>query len=90
VKRKSPPIEWWPRYEVRMKRGKFRTRMKDVAEAAGISHTQLTRWVRGKGEPTISQAAGMVMLVDASLDEIFIPDEKAKKAVLKRIEDRRR
>lgn len=90
MKRQRKPVEWWPRYEAKMKRGVFTVKMKEIAAAAGISHSQLDRWVVGEGEPSITQAAAMVMLVDASLDEIFVPDEKAKKAVLRRIEERRR
>lgn len=90
VRKVQPRMDWWGRYAPKMARGRFKLKMKDIAEAAGVSYVQLNRWVRGKGEPTITQAAGMVLLVDASLDEIFLPDEKAKKAVLKRIEARRR
>lgn len=82
--------EWWPRYAARMQHGPFSVKMKQVAMAAGVSYSQLNRWVNCDSEPNITQAASMVMLVGASLDEIFLPDEKAKKAVLKRIEARRR
>lgn len=64
-------------------------RMKDVAEAAGVSYSQLNRWCRGEAEPSVSQAAGMVLLVGASLDEIFIPTKSAKKLVQRRLLEQR-
>ncbi len=73
-----------------MQRGKFRILKKDVAEAAGVSYSQLNRWMNGVGEPSISQAAAMVLLVDASLDEIFIPDARAKRRAQERAAKRRR
>ncbi|MGD8454019.1 MAG: helix-turn-helix transcriptional regulator [Phycisphaerae bacterium] len=73
-----------------MRRGEFRLLKKDVAEAAGVSYSQLNRWMNGHGEPSISQAAAMVLLVDASLDEIFLPDARAKRLAQRRATDRRR
>ena len=84
------PIEWWSRYEAKMQRGKFRILKKDVAEAAGVSYSQLNRWMNGHGEPSISQAAAMVILVDASLDDIFIPNARAKRRAQERALKRRR
>jgi len=60
-----------------------------VAEAAGVSYSQLNRWVNGQGEPNISQAVGMVLFVGASLDEIFIPNTRAKNAAKERIRQQR-
>ncbi len=73
-----------------MQRGKFRVLMKDVAEAAGVSYSQFSRWVRGEGEPSISQAIGMVALVDATLDEIFMPNSRARSQAVNRVQEQRR
>ena len=81
--------DWWRRYEKKMQKGQFRVLKKDVAEAAGVSYSQLNRWANGQGEPNISQAIGMVLLVGASLDEIFIPNIRAKNAAKERIQQRR-
>ena len=81
--------DWWRRYEKKMQKGQFRVLKKDVAEAAGVSYSQLNRWVNGEGEPNISQAVGMVVLVGASLDEIFIPNTRAKNAAKERIQQQR-
>ncbi len=81
--------DWWTRYEARMQRGKFRVLKRDVAEAAGVSYSQLNRWMNGEGEPSISQAAAMVILVDASLDEIFIPNLRAKRRMERRVQEQR-
>ena len=70
--------DWWRRYEKKMRKGKFRVLKKDVADAAGVSYSQLNRWVNGQGEPSISQAVGMVLLVSATLDEVFIPNARAQ------------
>ena len=80
--------DWWRRFE-KMQKGKFRVLKKDVAEAAGVSYSQLNRWVNGHGEPNISQAIGMVLLVGASLDEIFIPNTRAKNSAKERIRQQR-
>lgn len=82
--------DWWPRYAKRMRRGEFHVSMKQVAAAAAVTYSQLNRWLNGKGEPSVSQAAGMVLLVDGSLDEIIIPDERAKKLVKRRIAEQQR
>ena len=81
--------DWWRRYEKKMQKGRFRVLMKDVAEAAGVSYSQLNRWVNGDGEPSISQAIGMVVLVGATLDEVFIPNVRAKNIAKARIEEQR-
>ena len=81
--------DWWRRFEKKMQKGKFRVLKKDVAEAAGVSYSQLNRWVNGHGEPNISQAIGMVLLVGAGLDEIFIPNTRAKNAAKERIRQQR-
>ena len=81
--------DWWRRYEKKMIRGQFHVLMKDVAEGAGVSYSQLNRWVNGKGEPSISQAIGMVVLVGATLDEIFMPNVRAKNAAKTRIQEQR-
>ncbi len=81
--------DWWRRFEKKMQKGKFRVLKKDVADAAGVSYSQLNRWVNGHGEPNISQAIGMVLLVGANLDEIFIPNTRAKNAAKDRIRQQR-
>ena len=81
--------DWWCRYEKKMKKGSFRVLMKDVAEAAGVSYSQLNRWINGVGEPSISQAVGMIVLVGASLDEVFIPNVRAKNAAKARVQEQR-
>ena len=82
--------DWWRRYEKLMRRGTFRVLMKDVAEAAGVSYSQLSRWVKSEGEPSISQAIGMIALVDATLDEIFIPNARARSQAVKRVQEQQR
>ena len=82
--------DWWRRYEKKMRKGSFRVLMKDVADAAGVSYSQLNRWANGKGQPSISQAAGMVLLVGATLDEVFIPNARAQVATKRTIEQQRR
>ncbi len=81
--------DWWRRFEKKMQKGKFRVLKKDVADAAGVSYSQLNRWVNGHGEPNISQATGMVLLVGAGLDEIFIPNTRAKNSAKDRIRHQR-
>ena len=81
--------DWWRRYEKKMQKGRFRVLMKDVADAAGVSYSQLNRWVNGVGEPSISQAVGMVVLVGTSLNEIFIPNVRAKNVARARIQEQR-
>jgi DNA-binding XRE family transcriptional regulator len=87
---KTKTAEWWPRYKKKMHRGKFHVSMKQVAEAAAVTYSQVNRWQKGHGDPSVLQAAGMVQLVGASLDEIFIPHKRAKKLAKLRIAQQQR
>ena len=86
----SKQHEWWPRYAKRMRKGEFRVSMMQVAQATAVTYSQLNRWLKGRGDPSVLQAAGMVQLIDASLDEIFIPNERAKKLAKLRIAEQQR
>ena len=39
--------DWWRRFEKKMQKGKFRVLKKDVADAGGVSYSQLNRWING-------------------------------------------
>ncbi len=58
---------------IRLYRGEKGHRQKDLAFLLGISAFQISRWERGKSEPTLYHAIGLEVACSRLIDDIYRP-----------------
>lgn len=75
AKEKENSVRNGPRINnrIRLYRGEKGYRQKDLAFLLGISAFQISRWERGRSEPTLYHAIGLEVACSRLIDDIYRP-----------------